>query len=156
MFVRILDRVFIVFLITAVLFAVLVDFQPLYPSSIPLLKLVDQAVCDQIKSNLLCYEIPIWLLAMLYIELIFLFPMYLIGIYGMLYQRNWVRDPMIIMAFYLMNTTCVYMVETFYNESSPSKMVLLYSSVPFVIIPGLMVVRFVSVRDPYGTKLKAQ
>ena len=156
MLVRILDQFFILFLISATLIALIIDFQPLYPKSISQFNKMGSLFCNKYKSDLLCYDIPIWLWTLVCIKVIFIFPMYLIGIYGMLYRRNWVRDPMIIMGLYLMNTTCVYMVETFYNESSPSKMVLLYSSIPYAVIPGLMVVRFVSVRDPYGTKLKSQ
>ena len=156
MLIRFLDRLFTVFLISATLIAILIDFQPLYPKHTPLLKLIDDAFCSRYKSTFICYETPVWYYTLLFIELIFLFPMYLIGIYGMLFRRNWVRDPMMIMGFYLLTTTTVYIVETYYNDSSPSKMALIYGSIPYVVIPGLMVLRFISVKEPFDTKLKSQ
>ena len=156
MLTRFLDRVFTVFLITNIFIAVLLDFQPLYPKSTPLIKQIEDAFCSHYQSTLLCYETPIWLYTLLYIELIFLFPMYIVGAYGMFFRRNWVRDPMMIMGFHILTTASVYMVETYYNDSSPSKMSLIYGTIPFVVIPGLMVLRFICVKEPFETKIKFQ
>ena len=56
MLARIIDWISIVFLIFATVFAILVDFQPLYPSSTPLIKQIDKLFCDNYKSTLLCYN----------------------------------------------------------------------------------------------------
>ena len=154
MLARIIDWISIVFLIFATVFAILVDFQPLYPSSTPLIKQIDKLFCDNYKSTLLCYNTPLWLQVMLYIELVFVFPMNLLGIYGMWLKRYWVKDYMLLLGIHLISTSIVYMVETYYNDESPSKMILVYSTIPYVVIPGLMVLRFLSVRIPYSGKVK--
>ena len=61
---------------------------------------------------------------------------------------------MLLLGIHLISTSIVYMVETYYNDESPSKMILVYSTIPYVVIPGLMVLRFLSVRIPYSGKVK--
>lgn len=154
MLARVIDWISIVFLIFATIFAIFVDFQPFYPSSTPLIKQIDKLFCDNYKSTLLCYNTPLWLRVLLYIELVFVLPLYLLGIYGMWKKRDWVKDYMLMLGIHLISTSIVYMVETYYNDESPSKMILIYSTLPYVVIPGLMLLRFLSVGTPYTEKVK--
>ncbi|KAI6658511.1 hypothetical protein LOD99_15311 [Oopsacas minuta] len=156
MLARYIDWVCIVFLIIATIMAIVIDLQPLYPESTPVIKHIHKAFCDDYQSTLLCYDTPVWLHTMTYIQLVFVIPTYLLGIYGMICQRNWVKDYMLMLGFYLLTTSIVYIVETYYNDKSPKKTLLIYSTIPFVVIPGLMVLRFLAIELPYSSKTKTE
>ena len=156
---RILDWSFIFILLVSIVLALVLDFQPFYPDFIrdSFLKYIVEAFCEHYKSTLLCLPPPVWLKTFLFIELLFLFPMYIIGTYGIFMRRNWVRDPMIIIGFYYPTSTLVYMVETYYNDTSPLKMELIYGCMPFNIIFILMLLRFYTSPHPYpDTKSKTE
>ena len=91
---------------------------------------------------------PPWWKMTIWIEVIFFGPFYLAALYAFLKGRDWIRIPSIMYATSIITNVLIILSEEKYGDyPAPNFPVVLLINLPWVIFPGLLLVRMA--RDPH-------
>jgi len=155
---RPLDLVFVCFFVTHVPTSLAVDAQCLVPAEYfpePLRLLLDYHVAT--FKDPLMGTCPPWLRAVIFCELAFQVPFFLVATYAFCRGRNWIRIPSLIYGTHT-STTLVPILGSFWlgdeSKGAPplslaEKWTLTGIYIPYLILPLLLVLRMLPTDKPF-------
>lgn len=93
--------------------------------------------CDPLQEHN-----PLWWVAMIWIEALFMVPFCLFGVYAFVAGKNWIQVPGIVYSSFLIYSLLVLLPEQLFgHHKSPNKPMLLSAYLPFLLVPFVLLYR---------------
>ncbi|GMH37061.1 hypothetical protein BSKO_04934 [Bryopsis sp. KO-2023] len=159
-FVCLVDLVTVIFFSVHAATSVLIDAQALLPAesfppwAVELLRGYLEKSGDPLMSHT-----PVWFKSMVFSELAFQVPFFIVAVFAMLARKEWIRIPCIIYGAHTVTT----MIPILYSLISPALEgpveydlpYLMQNYVPFAVMPAVIMIRWCFGGKPFGGRSKS-
>ena len=133
---------YIAYFVTHIPITILIDLQGLFSTSYPqiLSSILDWYIIS--FKDPLMRETPTWFRSFLLCELCVQLPFFPVAIYGLIYQKNWIRIPLIIYGTHTATTVFPILSEICLSGAlrQAEKITLSLIYLPYFLIPLLLVI----------------
>jgi hypothetical protein len=156
---QILKIIFLVYFISHIPITLCLDCQVVFGSLYPeVLTTVYSWYCQH-YSDLLMLRQPVWLKSFVFCEFLFQLPFFFVAVYGLLYEKEWIRTPSIIYGAHVSTTVIPILSEIVFSREILliEKCTLLSFYTPYLLIPMTLLLYMVFNENPFkSSKLVAK
>lgn len=148
---QIIKFVFLVYFITHIPITICLDLQILlgqyYPDTLrSLFTWYVSVFNDRLLANR-----PIWLQSFIFAELVLQLPFFFVAIYGIAFEKKWIRVPAVIYGSHVATTVIPILAEVIFSSELlvNEKLILCSVYLPYFLIPAYLVWVFGASSDPF-------
>eukprot|EP00850_Spirogloea_muscicola_P000354 SM000001S04756 [mRNA] locus=s1:2006109:2009344:+ [translate_table: standard] len=150
------DALLVAFFALHILTTVLVDAQLVLPAErfpAALQSLVRWHVATY--KDFLVGEKPLWFVSLVWCEVLFQLPFYVVAVYAFLYERSWIRVPAIVYAAHTATTMVPILTVILCSSlSRADRLALTGVYLPFLVLPLLVLLRIAPQSEPFAQALR--
>eukprot|EP00884_Botryococcus_braunii_P018576 jgi/Botrbrau1/5401/Bobra.182_1s0005.1 len=145
------DLITVIFLVLHIPITIFIDSQSVVPSSWypELPKQVINSYLSKFKDPLLVIPPEPWFGSLVYLELTFQLPFFLLGIYGFAFGKKWIQKPAIVYGISTATTVVPCLAQIWLAPGPQARIPLTLFYLPYLLMPLAIAIRMLMTDDPF-------